>query len=378
MTRPTDRSKPSLERLVEEVRDSAPREVNWPRVESELLARLAREPQPRRSRSALWGVGALAAAAAAGALAVANLGEPARETKLAPTQETFGHETVDTVVRDQMAVLGRRFVAGRDERSVRHAGIVEWTLSPGSSAEVMELSPSLVVQLQSGEIEAEVVPSTKPESFVVEVGRLRVAVHGTVFQVRREGDNAFVSVSEGVVAVGAIGQRPTTLMRAPAAARFVAVGAAAGRYSKSSGRVKQLGRAQSPTAQLTPSAAPSSSLDLALLDEALPDAGAEGLGGSAALPSEPTLDEVERGLANLESLLGACLAHHTGNTKRVELSLKTRMALKVAPNGNVGEYRFTPPLEPKIAACVQKGLDEVRFVPSISGAHIIRDLEITR
>ncbi|MEI9949618.1 MAG: FecR domain-containing protein [Pseudomonadota bacterium] len=58
-------------------------------------------------------------------------------------------------------------------------------------------------------------PNPKPETFAVEVGGTRVAVHGTAFRVERVAERVQVEVSEGTVAVEASGTHssPAFLLR---------------------------------------------------------------------------------------------------------------------------------------------------------------------
>ena len=61
------------------------------------------------------------------------------------------------------------------------------------------------------------------EAFAVEVGGTRVAVHGTAFSVKREGDRVLVDVVHGTVAVGPVGHVGATtghLLVGPSRASF--------------------------------------------------------------------------------------------------------------------------------------------------------------
>src|SRR5690606_33201421 len=93
-----------------------------------------------------------------------------------------------------------------------------------------------------------------------------------------------------------------------------------------------------------------------------------------SLPQEPTFEEVERGLARVEGVLGSCLEQHTHRRGNVELSLDTRVTFRVEPDGALSRYRFTPPLAPRVAECAHAGFASIRFAPTVTGSHIIRDL----
>lgn len=348
----------ALTRALDDARGSQPAEMDWTKVEARLLSQLEREPARERSlRPWLGAAAALAGIAAAVALV---FGAPS-ETGV-PSAGLARHArspvTVAPVnVAGEALLVGKRFVAGPEGMLVRQPGLVAWRLAPESSAEIKALEPAVVVQLQSGRLHAEVVPSARPESFVVEVGALRVAVHGTVFSVLREGDDAIVEVREGTVAVGKTGQPATVLLKGPASARFKASGAGTGQYKNQRGRVIDLRKRGAPVASAS--------------SDAPPDVAPE-------LQNQPTFDEVEEGLAETEAVLKKCLAQHVSQGHAVKFSLKTRATMFVTPSGELGEYRFQPPLNPAMSGCVQEGLLGVRFAPSASGAHVIRDLEIAR
>lgn len=358
---PPDRSS-AYERALADVKQSVPEDLDWKRVESRLLARIDREPARAPSRHGHWlgiGVAAGMASAAAVMVLVMSLRDTSEPTVDAPVLAVDSAALANaTPVDSDTLTEGRRFVAGAEGTTVKQPGLAEWWLTPGSSAEVKALDPAVVIQLQEGTLHAQVVPSAAPESFVVEVGGLRVAVHGTVFSVTRDGDEAFVRVTEGVVSVGRSGQAPTTLLRAPASAHFTATGARAAVHRQRRANVSVA------DAGVVPPAA-------SIAEE--PDASAE-----LPLPKEPTFESVERGLAAAEAGLHGCLHEHAAHTGSVKLSLRTRVTLKVDADGTVDEYRFVPPLAPAMHACIDRRFDDVRFSPSEVGALVIRDLEIER
>lgn len=350
----------AYERALAEARRSRPEELDWKRVESRLLARLDREPARSSSPHARWlgvGVAAGVALAASVMVLVMSLRQTPEPTVQAPVLPVDSASLASaTKVESHTLTEGRRFVAGASGTRVKQPGLAEWWLTPGSSAEVKALRPAVVIQLQAGTLYAEVVPSAAPESYVVEVGGLRVAVHGTAFSVTREGDEAFVSVTEGVVSVGRVGQGPTTLLRAPASARFAATGARAGVHRQRRGNVSIV----------EPEAPPPAASVVEVEDAST----------QRPLPKEPTFESVELGLAATEAGLRDCLREHAAHTGSVKLSLHTRVTLKVDADGSLAEHRFVPPLAPALQSCVDRRFDEVRFSASEVGALVIRDLVI--
>jgi len=358
--KPTSGGDSAYERTLAEARRSRPEELDWKRVESRLLARLDREPAHTPPRHARWlGVGVAAGVALAASVMVLVMSlrdtpEPTAETPVLPVDSA--NLVSATKVESHTLTEGRRFVAGVGGTKVKQPGLADWWLTPGSSAEVKALQPAVVIQLQAGTLYAQVVPSAAPESFVVEVGGLRVAVHGTAFSVTREGDDALVRVTEGVVSVGKLGQVPTTVLRAPASARFAATGARAGVHRQRRGNVSVV------EPEAPPAAASALQSDDASTDR--------------PLPNEPTFESVELGLAVTEAGLRDCLREHAAHAGSVKLSLHTRVTLKVDADGSLAEHRFVPPLAPALQSCVDRRFHDVRFSASEVGALVIRDLVI--
>lgn len=102
--------------------------------------------------------------------------------------------------------LNQELEAGAEPIVVGHAGVAQWTLAPEGKARLAIQGRYLTVRLDVGRIDAEVVPSNQPESFAVEAGTLRVAVHGTRFAVEKIEGFIDVTVTEGTVVVGSKGQ----------------------------------------------------------------------------------------------------------------------------------------------------------------------------
>jgi hypothetical protein len=195
-----------------------------------------------------------------------------------------------------------------------------------------------------------------PERFVVEVGNVRVAVHGTRFSVQRDGDEAFVQVERGVVSVSSVGGGQQTLLEAPAEGRFRLTGDDAGSTVEATGNVSQR---QSPRRR-----------PLALQPAEPSERPAE----PTQLPKEPTFSDVEAGLAGVEGALRQCLLDTTRTNGKVSVSLKTRVTLRIDQAGLVAGHEFSPPLSPTLEACAQTRFRQVRFTESATGALVIRDL----
>ncbi len=188
----------ALDRLIVELRAEQAPELDWDRVE----ARLMREPKAvARSAAAelasrlRWPAALLVAAAAVFAVTRHRQAPVAIVAAKAAAQLAGGPLNGDTLA------LGTHITAGNQAVVVEHQGRARWTLEPHAIAFVSNAGEFLTVQLESGALSAAVVPNTKPETFAVEAGGTRVAVHGTAFRVERSADRVLVQVSEGTVAV---------------------------------------------------------------------------------------------------------------------------------------------------------------------------------
>ncbi|HYP89861.1 MAG TPA: hypothetical protein VEQ59_16950, partial [Polyangiaceae bacterium] len=154
-----------LRRLLREARAGDPVDLDWTRVEERLLreARHAAPPLPSRSTYGLAWV-ALAAAAAVALWLVGSRGaDPAARARppLVAADASLRRDG------DQLP-LGARVVAEARSVSVEHAGRARWSLAPTSSALLTERAERISVRLERGSVLSEVVPSAKPETFVIE------------------------------------------------------------------------------------------------------------------------------------------------------------------------------------------------------------------
>src|SRR5690606_35927912 len=201
---------------VADVRRTEAPELDWSAVEARLMQRVqhagfrgVREPRGRGASA--WLLAAAVATTAVFSVLSFRSNPSPGSASAAPTSA----QEQATLPRAGGLSVGQRVAAGDAPLVFEHAGLAKWELLPGGSAEVRALEPSVVIQLQAGQLRAEVVPSARSESFAVEVGGLRGAVRGTVFSVTREGQRALVEVSEGGVAVGPVGKPAETLLVGP-------------------------------------------------------------------------------------------------------------------------------------------------------------------
>lgn len=350
-----------LRRLLREARAEKPADVDWARVEERLMRQTARRaPHPERSPYPLaWAALAIAAIAAIW-LVSERSGDSLPQARPPVIEATEPLRRNGNTLR-----LGSRVEAKEREVAVDHAGRATWTLAPSSSALLTERGERITVRLEEGSVLSEVVPNPTPETFIVEAAGTRVAVHGTVFRVELEGGRVIVQVREGTVAVGPIGAVPAFFLKAPAHGDFAADGRSGsidgrplGESEERHARPLRLGPAR------VPSAGPSSSV-LAPIS-------------SAELPSEPSINDIESGIARIVDVTSDCFSKNTQGAEGVQITVRTALSLGIADTGAVSDVDFQPPLSPDVEECAASGISHVAFAPSQQGAKVTRMLELKR
>jgi hypothetical protein len=362
---PRDPREAALSRLIRDARAEKPADIDWSEVEGRLVRHAEqRAPQPHQLQLSPqpWAWGALAVAAAAAiwlASAQTHVSAPPAAPVIVQLIQALRHDG------DALAV-GSRVVASDREVSVDHAGRATWTLSPNSSAILADNGERIDVQLERGSVLSQVVPNPKPETFVVEAARARIAVHGTVFRVSLAGDRVLVEVREGTVAVGPQGSEPAFLLKAPAHGDF----AADGRSGTTDGRPRGDDATERRTGPLKPGAvrapyvsAPSSAATPA---------------PSVEPPNEPSINDIEVGIARVVDATSACFSGHTQSAEGVEITVRTALSLKITEAGAVSDVDFQPPLSPEAGACAAASIAQITFAPSKQGAKVTRMLELKR
>ncbi|HEY2735059.1 MAG TPA: hypothetical protein VGI70_13780, partial [Polyangiales bacterium] len=266
----------SLDELVGEAKRSLkPDSVDWEKIDGSLFAKIEAEnsgvreslvrtssasrtkftaDEPRRG----WQVAGLLAAAAAIALvlhrpASRDLSDASTVVQRSTSSSTLTltkNEGGDVHVDGETVSPGRALRAlDTIETTTSHAELavtdpkaiatdnltglrVAWRLEDHSQVAVRSLGGGgapLVLDLQSGAVEAQVTPVAQGEAFAVDLRApagsahefVRVAVHGTHLRVARSasGDHAMIDLSEGVVSIGfppKSGSTYGTLVTAPA------------------------------------------------------------------------------------------------------------------------------------------------------------------
>lgn len=354
----------ALRRLVREARAEQPPAVDFTKMEERLLSEVGKTSPARArssSRQVLWL--SLVAAAACAALWQLKSTTPPAVPALAPAPA----EAAAALVRDGNALgVGTRVTTLERGMTVTHAGRATWKLAGHSSARLTELGERIALELERGSVLSEVVPSAKPETFVVETAGVRVAVHGTVFRVAVEGERVAVQVDQGVVAVGPRGGAAMFLLKAPAQGDF----ARDGRSGNIDGRpALVLGARPSESPKLArsrPVAAPSA------LSSAAPPI------PSVALPSEPSINDIESGIARSVDVASDCFRRYTQSADGVQVTARTALSLDITAEGQATNVHFQPPLSPDAEACAGAGISSITFAKSERGARVTRMLELKR
>jgi FecR protein len=353
-----------LRRVLREVRALPPADIDWARVEEGLLREARRSPRvaPRSPYPLAWAALALVAA-----VALWLVGERSGN---APPQGSPAVIEATAPLRANGAALtlGTRLQAGERELAVAHGGRVTWTLAPNSAAVLMEKEQRVVVRLERGSVLSEVTPSSKAESFVVEAAGTRVAVHGTVFRVELDEEGrVIVQVREGTVAVGPLGSVPAFFLKAPAHGDFAPDGRSGSIDGRPLGdseerRAEPLRLGPARSAGRAAPSAPSSTF-------AVP---------SAPLPIEPSIRDIEVGVANIVDVTSQCFSQNTQSDEGVQITVRTAASLTITGSGAVSDVDFQPPLAPEVEACAADGIVDVTFAPSQLGAKVTRMLELKR
>lgn len=214
-------------------------EPDWDRLQAKLFARIERERAPKKNNVVWLAVAATLAAAAAGAL---WMGKTPDETATVIVAVDPAPQSVvaSALLEGQAQINGANAVVGREvfanERVTSQAGSAifdrankaRWLLESNSAVSIEHAEGPLVLALEKGGAEAQVVPVPNGEAFAIDVTSskgnvVRVAVHGTHLRVARVGDHVTVDLTEGVVSVGAPPKRGSTLgelVTAPAHVEF--------------------------------------------------------------------------------------------------------------------------------------------------------------
>jgi ferric-dicitrate binding protein FerR (iron transport regulator) len=373
--------------LADARRDFGTREakaVDWAAVEEALFARIEREhradragfaPQRRRGLT----LAAVGLAAAAGLAAVlTGKGRDASEAAGWAAEGAGTIVAIDVDGRDESLLIdGKPAVRGAalrlgdvlETRSSRatleRPGKLTATLEPGSRTVVTHVHGALVLSLEQGAVEAQVVPVASGEAFAVDVDGARVAVHGTHLRVSRAGERVVVDLNEGVIAVGEAprsGSVIGTLVNAPAHVEFLArdaVGTLTQTHEASAVRRPADARVAAADRPMGSSRAePIVPRPAAPLPR---EARAEARAAASSATAKPAVSRIEPSPEEAIALaVRACMAERL-HPDNVTLVVSTTLHLELTDDGVVRAARFDPPVAPDVNTCAAQAIYSERF-----------------
>jgi len=361
-----DPSDEILRRVAREARSDAVPELDWDEIETRLMRRV-RANEDVRVRSSAWHPFALPALALAGAAALGALiwfgPAPRPHSAAGPERAPSSESGTD----GERLAPGSVVSAAEEPLTIEHRGRARWTLAPRSRAKLVERSERLIVRLEAGAIEANVVPNGRRDAFAIEVGQAKVTVQGTVFRVELRGDRFRVAVKEGSVGVA---PRGSTV-----APTFVLEAGSRGDFSLD-GRTGHIDKAEAPS--IAPRAQRARTSAAGSREERTSDARETAAPAASELPVEPSISEIESGVMELVNVTGSCFTQHTTLGDGVEVTVRTAVTLQIGPEGVVTEIEFSPPLSPAVEACAESGIRQLTFARSSEGAKVTRLLELKR
>ncbi len=376
----------ALRQLAKELSAAPPPELDWRRLETEIRQRTALEAAARRRRRppSAWGsLAAFAAAAAAVVMLIASASSQERPgAGPAPFAEVVDVRSLptlpqeaDTLPRYSVEALPPNAVIQSEAEPIQLTleGVATWTLGPRSRAIVRTRQAPHVVELEQGSLVAEVVSRHSAdelvESFVVETGGTRVAVHGTVFSVVRTSELVHVEVTRGTVTVGPASYRGATtghLLVSPARASFNAHnGAFVRRLPPTSDAVaahEPTLAEHEPVDRGNPEPASPARAAADPLRPPSPRVGPPAASGSApkaTTSSEPTAPAdppapAEPPLLTVPQARAAMVGCLSGHAKRGEgeavVTITSQVTAVLGADGSVNAVRFSPPLQPDLQA----------------------------
>jgi hypothetical protein len=381
-----------LDKLLREAREDLgtreAKQVDWDDVDDALFARIDedRRADAARSQAGLsraWVPVAVGLAAAAALAVVVGRARDPRvlEGSQASAQPTAGSViAVDTegqlVVDGQPAATGTELHLGdvietrAAQVTVERPGKLTMVLEHGTRARVTHVEGALVLALESGAVEAQVVPVPNGEAFAVDVESSRVAVHGTHLRVQRADPQVVVDLNEGVVSIGEAPRAGSTigaLVTAQAHAEFawadpegtlvVSHEPAAVRPAAAVGRLAMGGPpviAPSPLPPKPESLAQHPSLPAGALTRPPSTSTANPPAAPTLPPPDPN---AERTIA---STVRACIGEHPGGDG-VTVTVETQVTLDVSDDGVVHKATFSPPIGKSAQDCSQGVIFKTRF-----------------
>jgi hypothetical protein len=394
-----------LRKLIDESRDElGTREastVDWDTVDRELFARIEQERRLERTRAVgrrapAWGAGAAVLAAAACFALVAgkaheprSIEAPVASIAAPPAGNVVGILGVgDLLIDGKPAAVGATLHLGNvietrgTSVTVDRPGKLSMVIEAGTHLTVTHVQGALVLALDTGAVEAQVVPVPSGEALAVDVAGSRVAVHGTHLRVAVAvtpgSDHVVVDLNEGVVVVGAApreGSTVGTLVTAPAHADFAAldlpgtlkvshegaaVRAAIGLAAQPQVPAQGL-LATAPPAPRTPEPR-SAPVGAAASPVVRPTPAAPATGAQPAAPPPPPEPAAPApdAASVLVGAVRSCVKAHP-SAENVTVVVNTTLHVDLDADGNVRAARFEPPVAPDVNLCSAPVIYRTRF-----------------
>ncbi|NRA34010.1 MAG: FecR domain-containing protein [Polyangiaceae bacterium] len=371
-----------------EIRNQKTPEVDWNKVESELFDKIAQQETSRFSEidepntipMGAWAIAASVLIAIFGWTALGTSADDSANTQLSTTQTpaiTAPAVTAPAIAAPAVATptataesselsAGQEFRTEVSAKTFALDGIASWELAPHSVASLIEIGDITRLRLFHGALTATVHPVHRPESFVVEAGQARVAVHGTVFRVELQGTEFHVNVTKGVVSVGPLDSKSTetvAMLHAPTQQQFDLNGR---RQAPKNTVSAPTARKSAPVAVRTP--APSTKTF------SPPSAVANAAPPTALAKPAPT---IRQGRARFAGVVSNCFDRHTRNSG-VAIQADTQTKLFINAEGRVYKVLFSPPLAPSVQRCTSQGLSAVAFPKADQGHELSQSVSLGR
>jgi ferric-dicitrate binding protein FerR (iron transport regulator) len=383
-----------MDRLVRESRadlgTKESRDIDWAELDRALFRRIEAEQRAERAelaprRAGRWALVVFGLSVAA-AVALLEMGTTrvASVIEGAPGQAVAAEDSAGRVVAveggGQLLVNGKMAAVGASlhggdvieargaQVTVERPGKLTWVFERGAEGTVTHAQGALVLALQVGAVEAQVVPVPSGEAFAVDVGSSRVAAHGTHLRVARVGEHVVVDLSEGVASVGEAPRTGSTLgalVTAPAHAEFTigdVEGTMAVTHDPAALRAPLSLGSSTPSRGGFPPSVALSAVPKAELTGARSTGGAarpEGHAVSAASARNVALAEIPADVA-IAAAVRSCLAERP-RADNVTVVVSTTVHLALGSDGTVRSARFDPPVAPDVNACASGAIYKARF-----------------
>jgi ferric-dicitrate binding protein FerR (iron transport regulator) len=381
-----------LDKILREAREDLgtreAKQVDWDEVDDALFARVDEDRRADAARSQTgtsrtWvPVTVGLAAAAALAMVVGRTRDPRTlDGSQASAQQAAGNVVaVDT--EGQLVVDGQPAATGTELRlgdviethaaqvTVERPGKLTMVLEHETRARVTHVEGALVLALESGAVEAQVVPVPNGEAFAVDVEGSRVAVHGTHLRVQRADTQVVVDLNEGVVSIGEAPRSGSTLgslVTAAAHAEFawadpqgslvVSHDPASVRPAAAVGRLAMGGPpviAPSPLPPQPEFTAQHSPVPAGALTRPQSTSTASPPAAPPLSPPDPNAEQT------VAAAVRACMGEHPGG-EGVTVTVGTTVTLDVGDNGVVHLAHFWPPIGKSAQDCSGDVIFKTRF-----------------